>query len=63
MGEEKEGKVMVGGWGLIDRGWAAALPRSLHCATRRTQTVRKKKPGRSGRDDRKGGNVKFVGGA
>jgi hypothetical protein len=54
MSEEKEGKAMVGGWGLIDRGRAAALPRSLHCATRRTQTVRKKKPGRSGRDDRKG---------
>src|SRR5260221_6649808 len=70
MSEEKEGKAMVGGWGLIDRGGAAALPRSLHCATRRTQTVREKKPGRpamasgtqgarSGRDDRKGGECKF----
>ena len=39
----------------IDRGKATALPRSLHYATRRTKTVRKKKPGRFGRDDRKGG--------
>jgi hypothetical protein len=29
------------------------LPRSLHCATRRTEDVRKKKPGRFGRDDRR----------
>jgi hypothetical protein len=28
------------------------LPRSRHYATRRTKTVRRKKPGRSGRDDR-----------
>jgi hypothetical protein len=29
-----------------------ALPRSFHSAARRTKTVRKKTPGRSGQDDR-----------
>jgi hypothetical protein len=37
----------------VDLGGAAILPRSLRCVARRTQTVRRKKPGRSGRDDRK----------
>jgi hypothetical protein len=36
---------------LIDRDVAARLPRSLHHAGRRTKSVRKKKPARSGRDD------------
>jgi len=38
--------------GPIDRGDGGALPRSLHYAVRRTKTVRRKKPARSGRDDR-----------
>src|SRR5712671_6639000 len=45
---------LLGDWvGLIDLGGAGILPRSLHCATRRTKNVRKKNPGRFGRDDRK----------
>ncbi len=45
------GKAVVGQYGPGDLGGAAKLPRSLHYATRRTHTVRGKKPGRFGRDD------------
>jgi hypothetical protein len=38
-----------------DLGGAARLPRSLHSATRHSKNECKKKPGRSGRDDRKKG--------
>jgi hypothetical protein len=38
---------------LIDLASRPILPGSLHYAARRTKTVRKKKPGRSGRDDSK----------
>src|SRR6202158_3889992 len=41
----------------IDRGWAARLPRSLRYATRCTKIVRKKKPSRSGRDDKQEGDA------
>jgi hypothetical protein len=41
-----------GRFGAIDSGEAAILPRSLHYVTRRIRTMRRKKPGHSGRDDR-----------
>jgi hypothetical protein len=51
---ELTGRALVAGqFGFTSLGWGARLPRSLHYATRRTQTVRKKKPGRFGRDDEK----------
>ena len=36
----------------MDRGDSAALPRSLRCVGRRSQTERRKKPAHFGRDDR-----------
>src|SRR5579864_8730416 len=50
-GEEKRAWVIFGELGHSDLGGAVRLPRSLHYAARRTKTVRKKEPGRSGRDD------------
>ncbi len=38
--------------GRIGRGAEWCLPGSLHFATRRANTARKEKPGRSGRDDK-----------
>ena len=50
-------RVIDGRFCLIELSEIAILPGSLHSATRRTQTVRKRKPGRSGRDDRIGGKL------
>jgi len=44
-------EVTVDRLGHVDLGGVLRLPRSLHYATRRTDTVRGKKPGRFGRDD------------
>jgi hypothetical protein len=50
--QSKRKKAVIVAWlGLIDSRDAVRLPRSLHYVTRRTQPVRKKKPGHSGRDD------------
>ena len=40
--------------GPIDRERREIEPRSLRCANRRAETARKKKPVRSGRDDKRG---------
>ena len=48
----REGGLIIGRLGLIDLREADISPRSLHCMTRRIKTMRKKKPGHSGRDDR-----------
>ena len=48
---------LVGRLGLTGVYEAARLPGSLHYATRRTKNVRKRKPGRSGRDDKHSADI------
>jgi hypothetical protein len=58
-GRQREGAVQAKTWlDLADLGDAAILPRSFHYAGRRTENVRRKKPARSGQDDRLAGLAK-----
>ena len=47
----KEAAVIDLRFGLVELSGAVILPRSLRCVTRRIKTMRKRKPGRSARND------------